>query len=325
MSTTYDCTRQDTREAGLTAAANVVRSGRLVVFPTDTVYGIGCDAFDSHAVQSLLSAKGRGAGMPASVLVGSWNTLHGLVISVPPQAGDLVEAFWPGGMSIVLPHAASLAWDLGDTRGTVMLRMPLHPVALELLREVGPMAQSSANTSGQPPATDVEQAEHQLGDAVTVYLDGGPSGVATPSTIMDLTGEYPVMLREGAVSAAEVSEVLGMEIVSPAAAKAQAEAEAAAEAEAEAERAERGVATPELTAEPEPVPEPEPVAEPDTAVEPEPVAGPDPVAGPEPVSPPEDTEPATGPDQTSAEVRRRRPPRPPRGNAPRPSPYPRGN
>lgn len=209
----YDCARRDTREAGLSAAAKVVRSGRLVVFPTDTVYGIGCDAFDAQAVRSLLDAKGRGTSMPTSVLVGSWSTLDGLVLSVPDTARALVEAFWPGGLSIVLPHAPSLSWDLGDTRGTVMVRMPLHPVAIELLREVGPMAQSSANRTGHRPATTVDEAREQLGDSVAAYLDGGPSGSATPSTIVDLTGDAPLLLREGAVSADAVSDVLGVTVV----------------------------------------------------------------------------------------------------------------
>ncbi|MCP2166933.1 L-threonylcarbamoyladenylate synthase [Goodfellowiella coeruleoviolacea] len=212
MSTVYDCGRQDSREAGLAAAAGAVRSGRLVVMPTDTVYGIGCDAFDSAAVRSLLQAKGRGPDMPVPVLVGSWTTVDGLTLSVPTSARLLIEAFWPGGLSIVLPHAPSLSWDLGQTRGTVMLRMPLHPVALELLREVGPMAVSSANRSGQPPAATAEQAREQLGESVPVYLDGGPSGEPVASTIVDLTGPDPLVLRVGAVPVAEVSEVLGTEV-----------------------------------------------------------------------------------------------------------------
>jgi L-threonylcarbamoyladenylate synthase len=207
---TYDCAKQDQREAGLAAAAGAVRSSRLVVFPTDTVYGLGCDAFDPVAVNALFDAKGRGRNMPLSVLVGSWSTVDGLVLSVPRRARDLVQAFWPGGLSIVLPHAPSLAWDLGDTRGTVMIRMPLHPVILELLREVGPMAQSSANRSGFSPATTVEEARNQLAESVAVYLDGGPSGEPVPSSIVDLTSDQPRMLREGAVSRAEVAEVLGL-------------------------------------------------------------------------------------------------------------------
>ncbi|MBO0841342.1 MAG: threonylcarbamoyl-AMP synthase, partial [Sciscionella sp.] len=181
-------------------------------FPTDTVYGVGCDAFDANAVRSLLGAKGRSGGVPAGVLVGSWSTVDGLVLSVPQPARDLIEAFWPGSLSIVLPHAPSLAWDLGETRGTVMIRMPLHPVALEMLREVGPMAQSSANRHGQPPATTAEGARDQLGDSIGVYLDGGPAGEPVPSTIVDLTGANPLVLREGAVSIARINEVLGREV-----------------------------------------------------------------------------------------------------------------
>jgi len=209
MSAVYDCSRPESRAEGLSAAAGAVRSGRLVVLPTDTVYGIGADAFDSGAVRALLRAKNRGPDMPVGVLVGSWSTIDGLVLGVPPQARALIEAFWPGDLSIVVHHAPSLRWDLGNARGTVMLRMPLHPVALELLREVGPMAVSSANVSGRPPASDAQQAQEQLGESVSVYLDGGPSGEPVPSSIVDLTGDEPVLLRAGAVSAEAVSEVLG--------------------------------------------------------------------------------------------------------------------
>jgi tRNA threonylcarbamoyl adenosine modification protein (Sua5/YciO/YrdC/YwlC family) len=189
-----------------------VRAGRLVVLPTDTLYGIGADAFAAGAVRSLLAAKNRGPDMPVPVLVGSWDTVDGLVSTVPAAARELVEAFWPGGLSLVLPHAPSLSWDLGTTGGTVMLRMPLHPVALELLREVGPMAVSSANVSGRPPATTVQEAEEQLGAKVAVYLDGGPCRVGVASTIIDLTGDEPRVLREGAVTVAEVAEVLGRSV-----------------------------------------------------------------------------------------------------------------
>jgi len=212
VSTVYDCAMPESRTAGLAAAAGAVRAGQLVVLPTDTLYGLGCDAFSSTAVQGLLDAKGRGRDMPVPVLVGSWSTVDGLVLGVPPGARRLIEAFWPGGLSIVLPHAPSLAWDLGDTRGTVMLRMPLHPVALELLREVGPMAVSSANRSGQPPATTAGQARDQLGDRVPVLLDGGPASAAVPSTVVDLTADDPLVLREGAVSAAQIGEVLGVAV-----------------------------------------------------------------------------------------------------------------
>lgn len=156
------------------------------MLPTDTVYGLGADAFDSDAVAALLSAKGRGRDMPVGVLVGSWHTIEGLVCSVPTAARELIRAFWPGALSLVVKQAPSLQWDLGDARGTVMLRMPLHPVAIELLRETGPMAVSSANISGQPPATAAD-AQRQLDDLVDVYLDGGPSEQQAASTIVDLT------------------------------------------------------------------------------------------------------------------------------------------
>ncbi len=212
MSVVYDCAREPDRADGLAAAAGAVRAGRLVVIPTDTVYGIGADAFSDTAVRSLLQAKNRGPDMPVGVLVGSWQTIDGLVLSVPQPARALIEAFWPGDLSIVLPHAPSLSWDLGRSHGTVMLRMPLHPVAIELLREVGPMAVSSANRSGHPPAATVDEAREQLGGSVAIYLDGGPSGDPVPSTIVDLCGDEPVVLREGAVSLDAVSEVLGNEV-----------------------------------------------------------------------------------------------------------------
>lgn len=215
MPPTYDCADADARTAGLAAAARAVRSGRLVVLPTDTVYGLGCDAFSPSAVRSLLKAKNRGPDMPVPVLVGSWSTIDGLVLGVPRSARQLIEAFWPGGLSLVLPHAPSLNWDLGSAKGTVMLRMPLHPVALELLRDVGPMAVSSANISGSPAPSTVAGAVEQLGNVVPVYLDGGDSGEPVASTIVDLTGDDPLVLREGAVTTAEVAEVLGREVLTP--------------------------------------------------------------------------------------------------------------
>ncbi|GAA3688180.1 L-threonylcarbamoyladenylate synthase [Gordonia hankookensis] len=212
MSTVFDCNDPEGRAAGIRAAVGAAKAGRLVVLPTDTLYGIGCEAFDSEAVAALLAAKGRGRDMPVPVLVGSWHTIDGLVLSVSTAARDLVEAFWPGGLSLVVEQAPSLAWDLGDTNGSVMLRMPLHPVAIELLREVGPMAVSSANVSGQQPSTTVDEARDQLGESVSVYLDGGTAAEAQPSTIVDLTGPTPRILREGAVSIDAIAEVLDLDV-----------------------------------------------------------------------------------------------------------------
>ncbi|WP_328739250.1 L-threonylcarbamoyladenylate synthase [Streptomyces erythrochromogenes] len=208
MARRYDCNDATDRKTGLREAASAVRRGELVVLPTDTLYGIGADAFSPEAVHDLLAAKGRGRGMPTPVLIGSPNTLHGLVTDFSEQAWELVDAFWPGALTLVAKHQPSLAWDLGDTRGTVAVRMPLHPVAIELLTEVGPMAVSSANLSGHPAPEDCDAAREMLGDSVSVYLDGGPTPGIEPSSIVDVTGKVPVLLREGALSADQLREVV---------------------------------------------------------------------------------------------------------------------
>lgn len=212
MSELFDCADPVARETGIASAVSAVKGGRLVVMPTDTVYGIGADAFDPEAVGALLSAKGRGRDMPVGVLVGSWTTIDGLVYSVPRTARELIRAFWPGALSLVVQQAPSLQWDLGDAHGSVMLRMPLHPVAIELLREVGPMAVSSANISGRPAAITAAEARDQLGDLVEVYLDGGPAEQQAASTIVDLTGAQPRILRSGPISAEEIARVLEVEV-----------------------------------------------------------------------------------------------------------------
>lgn len=207
MSRFFDCSVAAERTRGLEQAGQAARRGQLVVLPTDTVYGLGCDAFSSSGVRSLLAAKGRGRDMPVPVLVGSPRTLDGLAASLTQQVRDLVEAFWPGPLTVVCRQAPSLVWDLGDTGGTVAVRMPLHPVAIELLRAVGPMAVSSANKSGQPPAMTLDEAVEQLGDAVDVYLDGGACTSALPSSIVDVTGPVPVLLRAGVLDAETIRAV----------------------------------------------------------------------------------------------------------------------
>jgi L-threonylcarbamoyladenylate synthase len=211
MTELFDCADPDQRSAGIASAISAVKGGRLVVLPTDTVYGIGADAFDNTAIAALLAAKGRGRDMPVPVLVGSWHTIEGLVYTVPNAARELIRAFWPGALSLVVQQAPSLQWDLGDAAGTVMLRMPLHPVAIEVLREVGPMAVSSANISGQPAAVTVDDARNQLGDLVEVYLDAGPSAEQAASTIVDLTGASPRILRTGPISAEAIAKVLAVD------------------------------------------------------------------------------------------------------------------
>lgn len=192
-------------------AVNVVARGGLVVLPTDTVYGIGADAFDADAVASLLAAKGRGRQMPPPVLVPDVRTVDGLATDVPDDARALLAAFWPGGLTVILRAQPSLAWDLGETRGTVALRMPDHEAALALLRRTGPLAVSSANVTGRPAALDADDARSQLGNAVAVYLDGGrvPGGVA--STIVDATSGALRVVREGAIGIDRLREVAPIE------------------------------------------------------------------------------------------------------------------
>ncbi|MGW5367056.1 L-threonylcarbamoyladenylate synthase [Streptomyces sp. NPDC004009] len=208
MARRYDTNDATDRVMGLREAASAVRRGELVVLPTDTVYGIGADAFSAEACADLLAAKGRGRNMPSPVLIGSPNTLHGLVTDFSELAWELVDAFWPGALTLVARHQPSLQWDLGDTRGTVAVRMPLHPVAIELLTEVGPMAVTSANLTGHPAPEDCDAAQRMLGDSVSVYLDGGPTPGNVPSSIVDVTGEVPVLLRQGALSPEELRKVV---------------------------------------------------------------------------------------------------------------------
>jgi len=209
MSPVFDCTTEDGRAAGVAAAVEAVRAGEVVVLPTDTVYGVGADAFSPEAVAAVLAAKGRGREMPPPVLVPSPRTVDGLATAVPDWARDLITELWPGPLTLVFHAPASLMWDLGDTNGTVALRMPEDDIALAVLSEVGPMAVTSANLTGSPAATTVLEAAAQLGGAVSVYLDGGPSRGGAASTIVDCTTESPTVLREGGVSVERLQEILG--------------------------------------------------------------------------------------------------------------------
>lgn len=218
MSQVFDCSEQDQLLAGMRRARHAIARGELIVVPTDTVYGVAADAFSAAAVARLLQAKGRGREQPPPVLVAGRAALQALVEEVPTAVSDLVDAFWPGGLTIVLPAQRSLTWDLGETRGTVAVRMPDHPVALELLAETGPLAVSSANLTGQSAAISVDDAVDMLGQSVDVFLDAGLSRTGIASTIIDATSlvrtaegdESRVrVLREGAVTREQLAEVLG--------------------------------------------------------------------------------------------------------------------
>lgn len=202
-------TTDDEREAAIEAAALAVRRGELIVLPTDTVYGIAADAFSPVAVQALLAAKGRGREMPPPVLVSAATTLDALAVGVPSYARALVEEFWPGALTIVCRQQSSLQWDLGETRGTVAVRMPDDEIALAVLERTGPLAVSSANLSGRPAARTADEAESMLGESVAVIVDAGTSTGADASTIVDCTdANQGRILRRGAIALDELNAVL---------------------------------------------------------------------------------------------------------------------
>lgn len=223
MERLYDCSVDTDLLTGMRLAKVSIGRKELVVLPTDTVYGLACDAFSHEGVRALLEAKGRDRQSPPPVLIGSVAAMSGLAQEIPQVAHKLAETFWPGALTMILKAQPSLTWDLGETKGTVALRMPDHKIALALLQETGPLATSSANLTGQPAATTCQQAEAYLGNKVKVYLDGGPSPKGEASTIVDLTeledtvsesGEVTTtgkarIVRHGALSVSKLSSILG--------------------------------------------------------------------------------------------------------------------
>jgi len=218
--TLYDCSVDTDLLTGMRLAKVSLQRGELVVLPTDTVYGVAANAFDASAVAALLAAKGRGRQSPPPVLIPSAKTLPGLAADIPEAANLLAEAFWPGALTMILKAQPSLVWDLGETRGTVALRVPNHKIALALLEETGPLAVSSANLTGQPAAKNCPQAADYLGRSVAVYLDAGDSPVGEASTILDLTGLDANatdaanagkirVVRQGAIAREQIAAVVG--------------------------------------------------------------------------------------------------------------------
>lgn len=223
MERIYDCSVDTDLLTGMRLAKAALGRKELVVVPTDTVYGLACDAFSHEGVTRLLAAKGRDRQAPPPVLIGNAAALEGLAQDIPQLAHKLAETFWPGALTMILKSQPSLTWDLGETRGTVALRMPDHKIALALLQETGPLAVSSANLTGEPAAITCQQAEIALGSKVKVYLDGGASPKGEASTIVDMTGLVDSVsdsgelvttgkvriVRRGALSQQKLATVLG--------------------------------------------------------------------------------------------------------------------
>ncbi|WP_422933589.1 L-threonylcarbamoyladenylate synthase [Sinomonas sp. P47F7] len=266
MTSTYDCTDRERRAEGLAHAQRAIAAKQCVVMPTDTVYGIAADAFSAQAVATLLAAKGRGRSMPPPVLIPRLQTMDGLAADVPDAGRRLAERFWPGPLTLIFHAQPSLTWDLGDTYGTVALRIPADEIAQSLLTITGPLAVSSANRTGQPAALSAGNALDQLAESVEVYLDDGvrpaEGAEGLPSTIVDCTGERLRVVRQGGLSLEALREVdpeiLGFGEVAEAVEPEAQPAEAAEPVEPEAapaEPVEPEVVEPEAT--PAEAPEPE--------------------------------------------------------------------
>lgn len=213
----YATDTSENRSEAITAAQSALRDKKTIVIPTDTVYGIAADAFSPQAVEALLSAKGRSRTMPPPVLIFDEAVLPGLADEVSESATALARRFWPGALTLILYSQPSLNWDLGETQGTVALRVPNDQFAIDLLRQTGPLAVSSANKTGQPAATSAEEAVAQLGTSVEAIIDDGVRPLqhdeahpveALPSTIVDCTSDRLVVVREGAISVEQLREVV---------------------------------------------------------------------------------------------------------------------
>lgn len=200
----------------MTAAAAAIKRGELVVLPTESMYGIAADPFSPAGVARLREAKGLGLTSPIGILVASPRMVNGLAASIGVDGRALIEAFWPGELTLMVREQPTLAWSMGGEDGVISVRMPLHPVALDVVSRTGPLAVTGAQRAGAPTSRTCQDAEDQFGDDVTVYLDGGPAGDGPPSSVVDVTGGTPVLLRTGAFSENDLRDVCPEIVVEPA-------------------------------------------------------------------------------------------------------------
>lgn len=204
----FDAQEPDQRTTAISAAVSAIGKRELIVLPTDTVYGVGADAFSPQAVAVLLAAKGRSRQSPPPVLIGNVQVLDALAADIPDTGRQLAEAFWPGALTLIFQAQPSLSWDLGETHGTVALRQPADELAQQILQHTGPLAVSSANRHGQPAATTTHEARDALGESVSVYINDGTRGAQQASTIVDCTITPHRVLRSGAISIEELRRVV---------------------------------------------------------------------------------------------------------------------
>ena len=206
-----------TAEPGaISRAAEILRNGGLVAFPTETVYGLGADALDPEASSRIYAAKGRPSDNPLIVHIAEKRAVYALAESVPETAQLLMEAFWPGPLTIILKKKEIVPNATTGGLSTVAIRMPSHPAAMEMIRESGVyVAAPSANRSGRPSPTEAHHVEEDLSGEIDMILDGGPVGIGIESTIVDLTGELPMILRPGFITKVMLEGILGTVLLDP--------------------------------------------------------------------------------------------------------------
>ncbi|MFN8126822.1 MAG: L-threonylcarbamoyladenylate synthase [Candidatus Nanopelagicales bacterium] len=202
----FDCRDPATRDSSVDIAITKLRRGRVAVLPDDALYLMAADAFSDAGVTRIRYLKNRDDA-PLSVLIGAPATVDGIATRIAPWARDLMHALWPGPLTLVLRRQPSLVWPLGGSG--VSVRMPLHPVTLAVVRALGPTAVTSANRPGLAPATTCEEVHDQFDRDLDLYLDTGPAPFAYRSTIVDCTGDHPILLRPGEVSADSIEQIAG--------------------------------------------------------------------------------------------------------------------
>jgi L-threonylcarbamoyladenylate synthase len=193
----------------LNKAADLLKSGELVAFPTETVYGLGADAYNAPAVKKIFEVKGRMPQSPLLVHVSNYSQVEDLVAGIPSRARQLMEQFWPGPLAVILSASNRVPDEVLGGNTTVGLRMPAHPVALALIEAAGPIAAPSANLSGRPSPVSAQHVLDDLGGRIAAILDAGPTGLGLESTILDLSRSVPEILRLGGVPAEQLEAALG--------------------------------------------------------------------------------------------------------------------
>lgn len=211
MTLRFDCTDNAERARGITAAVAGIKRGELVILPTESVYAVATDGFSARGARAVRAAKGQSSVTPLPIMIASVTTIPGIAFNPSTAAMDLMHGFWPGALTILVTPQPSLAWD-HPAGAPLAVRIPLHPLTLEILRATGPMIVTGANSAGRAAALTADEALASLGESASICLDAGPLGVdpslALPSTVVDATGEVPVLLREGAVTLEQLRSVV---------------------------------------------------------------------------------------------------------------------